>query len=127
MEPVAVVVCLALLQYATFMFRAGNARGRYDVAAPATSGHPMFERHLRVQENTIEQLVIFLPGVFLFGRFVQPWVAAGLGLLFLVGRALYARAYVSDPAKRGPGFLITLSANAILLVGGLIGALLGCL
>lgn len=127
MELVAVVAILALAEYLYFAMRAGWARGRYEVAAPATHGHPLFERHLRVQENTIEQLVVFLPGLFLFARYVSPPVAAGLGLVFILGRALYARAYVSDPAGRGPGFLLTLLSNAVLLLGGLVGAVVAWL
>lgn len=127
MEIVAVVAAAALFEYVVFMFRAGQARGRYEVAAPATHGHPLFERHLRVQENTIEQLVVFLPALFLFAHYVSPAWGAALGVVFMVGRALYARAYVSDPARRGPGFLLTLGSNVVLLGGALIGALVAWL
>jgi uncharacterized membrane protein YecN with MAPEG domain len=123
MELVAIIASLALAEYLVFMMRAGMARGRYGVAAPATHGHPQFERNLRVQENTVEQLVVFLPSIFLFGHYVSPGLAALLGLVFITGRALYAYAYVNDPARRGPGFLMTLLANALLLLGGLVGAL----
>jgi uncharacterized membrane protein YecN with MAPEG domain len=124
MELVAIVAAGALLEYLVFVLRAGQARGRYEVAAPATHGHPLFERHLRVQENTVEQLVVFLPSLFLFGHYVSPAWGAAVGLVFIAGRALYARAYVSDPARRGPGFLLTLLSNSVLLAGALIGALL---
>jgi uncharacterized membrane protein YecN with MAPEG domain len=124
MELVAIVAAGALLEYLVFVLRAGQARGRYEVAAPATHGHPLFERHLRVQENTVEQLVVFLPSLFLFGHYVSPTWGAAVGLVFIAGRALYARAYVSDPARRGPGFLLTLLSNSVLLAGALIGALL---
>lgn len=124
MEWAALVACLALLEYLVFTFQAGQARGRFDVAAPATIGNPIFERYFRVQMNTIEQLVLFLPGLALFSWFVSPGWAAALGMVFVVGRALYARGYVQDPAKRGPGFGLTLLANLALVGGGLIGALL---
>ena len=127
MELVAIVCCLVLIEYGVLLMRAGQARGRYDVAAPATSGNPIFERHLRVQENTVEQLVIFLPAIVLFAHFVNEPIAAALGVVFIVGRALYARGYVIDPAKRGPGFLLTFLANFVLLLGGLIGAILAYL
>jgi uncharacterized membrane protein YecN with MAPEG domain len=78
---------------------------------------------VRVQYNTIEQLVIFLPALFAFGHFVSPLWAAALGAVFILGRALYARGYVQDPAKRGPGFGLTLLANSVLLVGATVGAL----
>ena len=124
MELVAIVIGLALLEYLVFTFQAGQARGRLGVAAPAISGNAEFERYLRVQYNTIEQIVVFVPAIWLFGVYVQPTIGAAIGLVFLVGRALYARAYVTDPAKRGPGFLLTLLANGVLLVGGIAGAVL---
>ena len=125
MKLVSVVAALALIEYSIFVVLAGQARGRFGIAAPATTGHPTFERYFRVQQNTIEQLVIFLPALFLFARFANEAVAAALGLVFILGRALYARGYVLDPAKRGPGFLLTVVANFFLLLGGLIGAILG--
>lgn len=123
MELVVVVVCLALAEYLVFTFQCGQSRGRLGIPAPATSGNPEFERRFRVQQNTMEQLVVFLPALFLFARYVHAPTAAGVGLVFILGRALYARAYVKDPAGRGPGFGLTLLANAVLLAGGLIGAL----
>jgi glutathione S-transferase len=127
MELVAVVATLALIEYVVILMRTGQARGRFDVPAPATTGHPIFERHFRVQENTIEQLVIFFPSLFLFSTYVSPGIAALLGLGFIAGRALYARAYVEDPAKRGPGFMLSFLSNLVLLVGGMLGALVAWL
>jgi glutathione S-transferase len=124
MTLVAIIAAVALAEYGVFMVQCGQARGRFGVAAPATVGHPVFERYFRVQQNTIEQLVIFLPALFLFAWFVSTRWAVLLGILFIVGRALYARGYVADPAKRGPGFLCTVIANAALLLGGVVGALI---
>lgn len=121
MELVGIVGLLALLEYWVFLMMTGQARGRFGVAAPATAGHPIFERYFRVQMNTIEQLVIFLPSLALFAWAVDARWAAALGVVFIVGRALYARGYIQDPAKRGPGFLLTLIANAALILGGLGG------
>ena len=122
MALVTIVASVALLQYMLFVMRAGRARGKSGVPAPAIIGNPDFERHLRVQYNTIEQLVVFLPALFLFAHFVSEPVAAGLGGVFVIGRALYARAYVTDPSKRGPGFGLTIVPNFILILGALIGA-----
>jgi uncharacterized membrane protein YecN with MAPEG domain len=123
MELVAAVAALALLEYLVLVMRAGRARGTYGVPAPATTGHPIFERHLRVQQNTIEQLIVFLPALFLFARYASDWVAVLLGLVFVIGRAMYAHAYVVEPSKRGPGFAMSLGVNLILTLGALIGAL----
>jgi uncharacterized membrane protein YecN with MAPEG domain len=123
MEPVAIVIALALLEYFAFGVLVGRARTQYGVEAPAITGHPVFERHFRVHQNTLEQLVIFIPAVWLFGAYVSPRAAAGLGLVFIVGRFVYLRGYVEDPKKRSTGTLITFAAQVILLVGGAIGAL----
>lgn len=122
MDLVAIVIGLVVVQYFYLTMKAGQVRGRTGVPAPAMFGHPEFDRQFRIQYNTMEQLVIFLPSIVLFGHYVSEPVAAGLGLVFMLGRALYARGYRIDPAKRGPGFGLTLLSNAVLLVGGLVGA-----
>ena len=122
MALVSIVACVALLQYLLFVMRAGRARGQSGVPAPAIVGNPAVARNVRVQHNTIEQLVVFLPALFLFAHFVSEPVAAGLGVIFVIGRALYARAYVNDPSIRGPGFGLTIIPNYILTLGALIGA-----
>lgn len=127
MELVAVVIGLALAEYFYFLMKCGAARGRLGVPAPATAGNTEFERHFRVQYNTIEQLVVFVPGMLLFGYYVHPTVAAGVGGIFIVGRFLYGRGYIVDPARRGPGFLLTVIANGVLLLGGIVGAFLAWL
>lgn len=123
MDLVAFVAGVALVEYYVFTWQCGRARGRLGVPAPAITGNAEFERYLRVQYNTIEQLVIFLPALFGFAHFVSPAWAAALGVVFIVGRALFARGYVRDPARRGPGFGLTLLANTALLLGSLLGAL----
>jgi uncharacterized MAPEG superfamily protein len=127
MEPVAIVLALALIEYFVFGVLVGRARGQYGVEAPATTGHPVFERYHRVHQNTLEQLAIFVPALWMFGVYVSAPIAALLGLVFVVGRFVYLRGYVEDPKKRSTGTLITLVAQAILLVGGGVGALLAWL
>lgn len=122
MEPVAVVILLALLQYVVFGALVGRARGRYGVKAPAVTGHEIFERYFRAHYNTLELLVAFVPAIWLFGTYVSPSWAAGLGLVYLVGRVLYLRGYVADPAKREIGFGLSVLPIVVLLVGALWGA-----
>ena len=122
MAPVAIIVVLALLQYIYFSLQVGKARGTYEVSAPAVSGHPIFERHYRVQMNTLEQLIVFIPAVFLFGYYGSAMVAAALGAVYLVGRFLFASSYVADPAKRSLGFMLSFLPTVVLLVGGLVQA-----
>jgi uncharacterized membrane protein YecN with MAPEG domain len=122
MEPVAVVIVLALIQYVVFGMLVGWARGKYGVKAPAVTGHAIFDRYFRVHQNTLELLVAFVPAIWLFGIYVDPTWAALLGLVFVVARVLYLRGYVTDPAKREVGFALSVLPVSVLLVGALWGA-----
>ncbi len=121
MEFVAFVIALALLEFAVFGMLVGRARGKYKVTAPAISGHPVFERYFRVHQNTMEQLVAFVPAIWLFGTYVNPTWAGWLGLVFVVGRVAYLIGYVADPAKREIGFAMSSLPVVILLLGALWG------
>jgi len=123
MDYVDIVTALALLQYIVFGFKVGRARGRYGVKAPAVTGNEIFERYFRVQQNTLEQLIIFLPGLYLFSHYFSPHIAAALGLIYLTGREIFAFSYVKEPAKRELGFSLTVLPTIILIAGGLFGAL----
>ena len=122
MEFVAFVIALALLEFAAFGMLVGWARGKYKVAAPAIDGHPVFERYFRAHQNTMEQLVAFVPAMWLFGTYVNPTWVAWLGLVFVVGRVVYLAGYVADPAKREIGFAMSSLPVVILLLGALWGA-----
>jgi uncharacterized MAPEG superfamily protein len=122
MPYVDIVTALALLQFIVFGFRVGGARGKYGVKAPAITGNEVFERFFRVQQNTLEQLIVFVPALYLFSRYLNPPWAAALGVVYLAGREVYAATYVKDPAKRSLGYGLTFLPTVILLAGGLIGA-----
>lgn len=125
MNLVDLVAMLALLQYLVFGSLVGRARGQYGVKAPAVTGHEQFERVYRVQMNTLEVLVAFLPALYGAARYwPAAWVAA-VGLVYLVGRIVYWRAYVTAPASRGLGFLLSIGPVFALLLGTLVPALLG--
>jgi glutathione S-transferase len=117
----ALVSVLALLLYIGVFAAAGRARHRYDIKAPAVTGSPEFERAFRVQQNTLEQLVWFIPALWLFALYASPLWAGILGLVWIAGRAYYAVSYYRDPETRGPGFLVGFASAALLLVGALIG------
>jgi uncharacterized membrane protein YecN with MAPEG domain len=121
-ELIAIIAALALIEYLVFGLMAGMARGKYKVEAPATVGHPIFERRLRVQTNTLEQLIVFLPGLVLFGRYVSAPIGVILGAIFILGRIVYSIGYVADPAKRSVGFVLSYVPVVLLILGGLFGA-----
>lgn len=127
MEYVAIVTTLGLLQAFYFAVLVGQQRVKHGISAPATTGHPDFERAFRVHQNTLEQLIIVVPGMWIFASYWRPEIAAGLGLVFIIGRQIYRSAYVGDPAKRSAGFSIGALATAILLLGSLVGAVMNLL
>ena len=122
MESVAIIILLALVQYLWFTVRVGAGRPKHGVDAPRTSGDEAWERKFRVQQNTMEQLVIFIPAIVLFGVYLSARWALLPGLLFLVGRQLYSHEYITNPASRVPGMALTLLANVVLLIGAGVGA-----
>lgn len=127
MAYIDIVTALALLQFVWFGFQVGGARGKYGIKAPATTGNEIFERHFRVQQNTLEQLIVLVPGLYLFGHYWNPLIAAGLGVVYLIGRQVYAASYTKDPASRSAGYGMSFLPSIILVVGGLIGAVMRAL
>lgn len=118
----ALVTAISLALYMVLGFQVGQARGKYGVKAPATSGHEMFERALRIQMNTLEQLVFFLPSLWLFTIYLDaPKPAAALGVVWIIGRLIYVRAYRAEPKTRHIGFALTITPASILLLGGMVG------
>jgi glutathione S-transferase len=115
----ALVTCLALALYFYTSLRVGKARVTYGIKHPAISGNPDFERVFRVQMNTLEWLPLFLPSLWLFAVYIGDGWAAGLGLVWIVGRILYMTGYTRAAEKRGPGFLVQGIATLILWLGAL--------
>ena len=119
----AIVLCVALVFYGILGFNVGRARGRYNVAAPATTGNADFERVFRVHQNTLESLVVFVPALLIFSQYASPLWGAVLGLVWILGRILYAVGYYRAAEKRSAGFGIAGAASLILLLGGIAGAI----
>jgi glutathione S-transferase len=112
----------ALLFYFITSINVARQRSKHGVAAPAMSGHPSVERALRVQGNTLEWIVIFVPSLWLFSGYWSPYVGAALGAVWVFGRVLYMIGYMRDVKGRGPGFGIQAVATFVLLIGGAVGA-----
>ena len=104
-----------LLMFATSV-NVGKARVKYKIAAPAITGHEIFDRAYRVQMNTLEAAAMLLPTLWVYALFVDDISAFVIGMIWLVGRIWYAAAYQINPAKRGPGFGIGFLALAALWV-----------
>lgn len=114
----------ALVAYTWFFIKVARARQQFGIKAPKTSGDENFERIFRVQQNTVEQLVLFLPALWIFGYYVSDAIAGALGLGWTGARVLYAAEYYADAKKRGPGAALSWLISLVLLVGGTVGALL---
>ncbi len=124
MQPIAVVTVLAVFQAFAFAFLVGKQRAKHDVKAPGISGDAEFERAFRIHQNTVEQMVVFLPALWLFGYYVHALIGAGLGLVFVMSRLIYRNSYLKEPTSRGTGFGFGALIMMVLLFGGLIGAIL---
>jgi uncharacterized membrane protein YecN with MAPEG domain len=122
-EYVALVTLLLIAQFLTFTMLVGAARAKSGLKAPAVTGDENFERAYRVQVNTLEQLVMTLPALWLSAWYFDALVAALLGLAFFLGRVLYRAGYVKDPAKRGAGFGIGFLATLGLILTALWGVI----
>ncbi|QNK00525.1 MAPEG family protein [Dyella telluris] len=118
--PAIIVVLTVLLQFGT-MWAVGHAREKHGIKAPAVTGHEGFERALRVQMNTLESTVMFLPSLWLAAQYSAPLWAGLAGLVWLIGRAWYAVSYLQDAAKRGPGFMVSMAGWAATLLLGVVG------
>ncbi|HEY9609152.1 MAPEG family protein [Allocoleopsis sp.] len=115
------ITTFTLILYFVLTANVGRARAKYKVPVPNTSGDPDFERVFRVQQNTLEQLILFLPSLWLFSLFVSPIWGAGLGALWIIGRILYAWGYYQSAEKRVLGFGINSLSILALLLGSLVG------
>ena len=120
MELLTIISMLALLQFVYFGARVGAARIKFNIEAPATTGNETFERHYRVHYNTLEQLIVFLPSLWAFGFYVSYQYAAILGVIYLIGRLLFAKAYVEDPKSRAIGAVVSALPGIIMANGALI-------
>lgn len=124
MEYVNLVASLAVLQFFFFGFMTGDARRKSGLKAPAVTGHPDFERMYRVQTNTLEMMVAFLPVLYISAQYWSPLIVSLLGLIYIIGRFVYWRAYISSPEKRGLGFMLSMLPTLILILLSVVGAIL---
>ena len=120
---VDIVGIAAIFQVILFSVLVGRARRDYALPAPATTGHPIFERYYRVQMNTVETLIAFLPALWLAAKYWTPHYVAAIGAVYLLGRVLYLRGYVRDPKDRHWGYVLSSAPTIVLLLAALIGAI----
>ena len=120
MEATVIVTSIALLQYSYFGVSVGSARGKYGVSAPALTGSEEFERMNRVHLNTLEQLIVVIPALWMHAHYANPIYGAILGAIFIIGRFVYRAEYLKDPASRSLGFGMTFIPSVVLLIWTLV-------
>ncbi|NES71181.1 MAG: MAPEG family protein [Okeania sp. SIO2D1] len=120
----SLITVISLFMYFVVTINVGRARAKYNITPPQMTGEPNFERALRVQQNTVEQIILFLPSLWLFSLFISPLWGAGIGTVWVVGRILFAWGYYQAAEKRALGFGISSLAIIALLIGALVGILL---
>ena len=124
MELVAIITVLALMQFIFFGMRVGQMRGKHGVKAPDMSGDPEFMRMFRIHQNTMEQLIVFVPALWIFAHYWDPKWGAAIGLIYIASRFVYYLGYLKDPKDRGRGFGIGFAAITVLLIGSIAGAVM---
>lgn len=124
MQYVELIALLAVLQFFFFGMMTGRARAKSGLLAPAMTGDEGFERMYRVQMNTLEVLVLFMPSLFIAAKYWPTMLVAGLGVVYLIGRFIYWRAYVGDPTNRALGFILSILPSIILAGLALVGILI---
>ena len=117
----SLVTVITLIIYFVLIINVGRARSKYNVPVPQISGNPDFERVFRVQQNTVEQLILFVPSLWLFSLIISPVWGAGIGSIWVIGRIIYAWGYYQAAEKRIVGFAINSLCNMTLIIGSLVG------
>ncbi|GGY78319.1 glutathione S-transferase [Cellvibrio zantedeschiae] len=120
----AIITLLSLVLFFVIVLYVGYARTKYGIKAPATTGNQEFERVFRVQMNTLENLILFLPALWLFSHYVSPLWAGLVGVVWLIGRIDYAFSYSRNAEARSRGYAISALAFIVLLVGAALGVVL---
>ena len=123
----AAVTILAIILYIYMGLRVGMARGTYKIDAPAMTGHPDFERAVRIHANTMEFMVTFLPALWLAELYFGGWIPPVLGLVWVIGRIIYMLGYAAAANKRSAGFGIQALATILLIVLAIVGIVQACM
>src|SRR6185312_5030317 len=115
----ALVTLIAVLISLGMGILVARTRRKVGIWPPAMTGAPELDRAVRVQGNTLEQFVIFVPALWMAALYFQGWAPPILGLVWCIGRIIYAGQYLADK-KRFLGFQLTVFPTIILVILGVI-------
>jgi len=121
MQNVELIAVLAVIQFFFFGAMTGRARRKSGLKAPLMTGDEAFERMYRVQMNTLETLVAFLPVLLIAPKYWAPNLITVVGCIYLIGRFIYWKTYVTNPEKRGLGFMLSMISTFILIILAFLG------
>ena len=117
----AIVTLLAILVTIGTAILVARTRRSTGIQPPAMGGDPRLERALRVQGNTVESFIVFLPALWLAALYFQGWVPPVIGLVWCVGRIVFAAGYMSSADRRHVGFTVGMLSILILVILAAIG------
>ncbi len=120
----SLITVLALIVYFVITVNVSRTRVKFKIPGPQISGNPYFERALRIQQNTLEQLMLFLPALWLFSSLLSPAWANGIGIVWIISRIVYAVRYYQAAEKRTLSFAISALMILILLLGSLVSVIM---
>lgn len=116
-----------LTVYFWMIIKVGQARAKHDIKAPETQGPDEFMRVMRVHANTVEGLVLFMPLLWIFAILWGDMWAGIVGVIYPVGRIVYALGYYKDAEKRSTGFMIGFISTVLLLLGCVVGLVMAAI
>lgn len=110
----------------------GLQRLRLGIKAPEMThvepGNPdrdeFFKRAYRIQMNTQEGALVFLPALWICAFGWGDRLAGAMAGLWIVARVWYALAYAADPTSRRPAFLLSQAIYVVTWLGGAAGLVL---
>lgn len=115
----------AMVVYQYVSLQVNRARHRYQVRLPEVTGPDGFNRVFRVHMNTLENMPLFLPLLWLFAALWGDRWAGALGATWVVGRFLYAWGYYRAVPLRVCGFGIASTTTLVMLIACLYGVIAG--
>lgn len=119
----ALITLLDCLMYLTLTINVGRNRAKFGVPATEPGGPPELARAVRAHLNTLEQLAFHLPLLWIAALSVGDNFAVIVGAIWLFARILYAVRYCQKAKRRTKGFIISMLANAVLLIGAFSGVI----
>jgi len=90
------VTVLAAVMYCYHSYFVLRARIHFRIPPPAISGPPLFEKVVRVQQETQEQFALLVPLVWIFGVFLSQWLACVVTVVWILSRALFSGLHAQE-------------------------------